>query len=394
MLNTAFNQIISFFIKNFFISDIKNGENIVFNKPVILVANHSSYLDHFFLLYLFKRYNKTYDLYFLTKEEAFEKFLSRKWHEIMKSVSVSRETEGFRGLNSLKKIIIENNKSVVIYPEGTRSNTGKMSEGKMGAVLLSLKTGAPIIPIGLEGTFDVLPKTKRLPYRNKIQIRIGKPIYVKSKNKSDLLNQHHKIMRQLDDLSNAGFERDSQSLIEVAREYNELGISNYPNKSISPENYHRRAIHISKSLIKKNESLAESYYELARAQGRLGIQSKIIIYRHIMLYKAKKNSLKALEIKPRYSDAYYVLGTYFLWTSSLMKWKKKLTESYYRKAQEIQPGSIYINVALGKLFISEKNFEEARIFFIKAIASKAVDRKDIRRQLEARSILMRIDENY
>ena len=63
-----------------------------------------------------------------------------------------------------------------IYPEGTRSPDGRLYRGKTGPVRLALRTGAPIIPIGLIGTDAVLPVGAKVPRLAKVGIRIGRPM--------------------------------------------------------------------------------------------------------------------------------------------------------------------------------------------------------------------------
>lgn len=66
-----------------------------------------------------------------------------------------------------------------IYPEGTRSRSGKLHKGHTGAARLAIETGAPIIPVGLIGTAEVQPPDATLPkFFRKVSIRFGTPIRV------------------------------------------------------------------------------------------------------------------------------------------------------------------------------------------------------------------------
>jgi 1-acyl-sn-glycerol-3-phosphate acyltransferase len=64
-----------------------------------------------------------------------------------------------------------------IYPEGTRTRDGKLHRGHTGVARLALRTGAPIVPIGLIGTDEVQPVDSKLPrlFRT-VRIRFGEPI--------------------------------------------------------------------------------------------------------------------------------------------------------------------------------------------------------------------------
>ncbi len=66
-----------------------------------------------------------------------------------------------------------------IYPEGTRARNGKLHKGHTGLARLSLRTGAPIVPVGIIGTDQVQPPDARFPAPfRRVHIRFGRPISV------------------------------------------------------------------------------------------------------------------------------------------------------------------------------------------------------------------------
>ncbi|MEO5885311.1 MAG: lysophospholipid acyltransferase family protein, partial [Candidatus Limnocylindrales bacterium] len=61
-------------------------------------------------------------------------------------------------------------------PEGTRSHDGALQEARDGAAVLALRTGAPIVPVGIAGSFNVWPRGQRLPHPGgKVVARVGTP---------------------------------------------------------------------------------------------------------------------------------------------------------------------------------------------------------------------------
>lgn len=153
----------------------KGIENIP-NSGVILAANHASYLDHFIIgCNVVSHFNKY--LYFLAKKEHFESFIQRTWHNYLRAIPLDRKAGGRK---ALKHAIDHLNKGdiIMIYPEGTRTLSGKMNKGKTGAVRLALAAKSPIVPMGVTNTFKILPKGKRIPKRGlKSDLNIGKPLY-------------------------------------------------------------------------------------------------------------------------------------------------------------------------------------------------------------------------
>ena len=103
---------------------------------------------------------------------------------------------------------LQNKEPICIYPEGHRSPDGKLQEAKVGAAHLALAAKVPILPIGIMGSKEVLPKGKKFPRIKKIiQLNIGKPIYLdkyygKENNKKVLKEVTTLIMKEIGKLTN------------------------------------------------------------------------------------------------------------------------------------------------------------------------------------------------
>ena len=67
----------------------------------------------------------------------------------------------------------------MIFPEGTRSETGDVGEFKRGAFLLAKESGKKIVPVGIRGTSEILPKGRLQFNKGEVFVRIGKPIEYK-----------------------------------------------------------------------------------------------------------------------------------------------------------------------------------------------------------------------
>ena len=72
--------------------------------------------------------------------------------------------------------ILADGGALFVFPEGTRSPTGALQEARDGVALLALRSGAPIVPIGIAGSHDVWPKGQRFPHPGgRVTARIGEP---------------------------------------------------------------------------------------------------------------------------------------------------------------------------------------------------------------------------
>jgi len=181
------NRAVSWFSKIFlkpvvdrlFIEEVKGINNIPKKSNFILAANHQSHLDQLATGYIcvprrFHMIGQTDSYSGLTKLFLYIVYflagvipLNRRSEE-----SKKRVIEG--AINSLKKGDI-----LIIYPEGTRSRTGEIQKGKMGIAKIFLKTGVPILPVGIKGTFELLPPAGKLKIKRIVKINIGKPLFFK-----------------------------------------------------------------------------------------------------------------------------------------------------------------------------------------------------------------------
>jgi 1-acyl-sn-glycerol-3-phosphate acyltransferase len=81
-----------------------------------------------------------------------------------------------RALNAAARVL-EAGKFFAIYPEGTRARDGRLHRGHTGPARLALRTGVPIVPVGLTGTREVQPPDAKMPKPFKrVQVRFGRPV--------------------------------------------------------------------------------------------------------------------------------------------------------------------------------------------------------------------------
>ncbi len=146
-------------------------ENIPSSGPAILASNHLSFLDSIFFPAVCDR-----PIYFLGKSDYFEGW-RRHFFEGVGVMPVQRQG-GDAGEASLRKgqEILDKGHLLGIYPEGTRSPDGRLYRGKTGPVRLALRTGAPIIPVAMMGTFEILPPHSNIPKISRVGVRVGRSL--------------------------------------------------------------------------------------------------------------------------------------------------------------------------------------------------------------------------
>jgi 1-acyl-sn-glycerol-3-phosphate acyltransferase len=127
--------------------------NIPWRGPAVLVANHVSLLDILVLYGLFRPFK------WVAKAELFKvPFVG--WNmKLNDYVAVRRgHRDSVRQMMERCREHLERGSPVLLFPEGTRSESGVLQPFKDGAFRLAMATGAPVIPIAVTGTGDALPK--------------------------------------------------------------------------------------------------------------------------------------------------------------------------------------------------------------------------------------------
>jgi 1-acyl-sn-glycerol-3-phosphate acyltransferase len=170
-------------------ADIKlhNEDELINTKgPVLIVANHLSNSDGLIL----NKVLKGIDPFFVAGTKLNKKnSISRIGWEALKTVPIKPNTADIDAMRKCIEIL-KSGKSVFIFPEGTRSRTGGLLEGKKGVILMAKKAGVPILPIGLTGTGKLMPINdkdmgKEVFARSEINVNIGKKFFLPERDENE-----------------------------------------------------------------------------------------------------------------------------------------------------------------------------------------------------------------
>jgi len=157
-----------------FIREQEGLQYIPRSGGVIIIANHSSYLDHYLIgLTVMCLYNRR--VRFLAKKEHFEKTFERWIHEWLGAFPIDRNRPSKESLLNVVKLL-NNNEIVLIYPEGTRSEDGQLQPFKPGVLFTHYQSSAPIVPAGINGAYRVLPRGAYIPRPARMGLRFGPPV--------------------------------------------------------------------------------------------------------------------------------------------------------------------------------------------------------------------------
>lgn len=164
-------------------------ENLPKNGPVVYMSNHQSFADIVALCAVLD----TIQFGFIAKDKLDRVPLYGSWINRIRSVMINRDNAR-EGLKAISKGIsfINDGFSLLIFPEGKRSQCPDMGEFKAGAMKIATKPGVPIIPISLDGTWRIFEEKGRLQ-KGLVKIKIHPPIETENLSREEEKHLSKKI---------------------------------------------------------------------------------------------------------------------------------------------------------------------------------------------------------
>jgi 1-acyl-sn-glycerol-3-phosphate acyltransferase len=167
------------------------AEQVPAEGPVLLVANHSSVLDPPLVGGTCPR-----QLTFLAKAELFRIpgfgwLISR-----LGARPLRREGADPSALRTAQRVLAEG-KALLVFPEGTRGEEGRLREAKPGAALLAVQSGATVVPVYISGSGRAWPRGRRLPRPVKVVVTFGAPLRFPRATGPDRKAQYEAASRQM-----------------------------------------------------------------------------------------------------------------------------------------------------------------------------------------------------
>jgi len=154
-------------------------KNIPKSSSFIFCSNHNSHMDSGILMVASGLSFKNFAM--MAAKDYFFDNDKRKYYLnlLMNLIPIDRDADRKSMINYLaacKEFTRAGNRNLIIYPEGTRSLTGKIQPFKKGPAMISAEIGLPIVPAFIKGSYNAWPKGKIFMKPSRITIRIGKPI--------------------------------------------------------------------------------------------------------------------------------------------------------------------------------------------------------------------------
>jgi 1-acyl-sn-glycerol-3-phosphate acyltransferase len=174
------------YLKCFHRFEVKGTENVPEKDGFILACNHLSYIDPPAVGCRIRR-----NLHYFARDSLFFWPLGLLITKL-NSIPVNRDQ---LDLGTLRKVlrVLKGGEPVLVFPEGTRSPDGTLQKSQKGLGLLVHKSGVPVLPARLDGSFEILGKGKLFPrIGKKLYLNIGSPI-LSEKLSFDSSDRYQKI---------------------------------------------------------------------------------------------------------------------------------------------------------------------------------------------------------
>jgi len=147
-----------------------NPERVPRTGPVILAANHASFIDPPLV-----GSGLTRDINYLARESLFRfpvvGAILRSWN----AVPVDRDGGGAKGLKIILGRLLAGG-GIILFPEGTRTQDGNLQPARSGIGLTVIKSAAPVVPVRVFGTFAAYGRNHKFPRPKKIVVKYGVPM--------------------------------------------------------------------------------------------------------------------------------------------------------------------------------------------------------------------------
>ena len=155
--------------------DVVGLGHVPTDRQVLVVSNHTSHVDSGILRHALGALGE--DLPLMAAQDYFfgSPLRDLLFGDLLDLIPTDREGTGLTGVRTALRVL-DSGRSLVVFPEGTRSEDGSIASFRAGALLIALKGGVDILPVHIGGTFEVLPKGSFLPQSRNARVRIGECI--------------------------------------------------------------------------------------------------------------------------------------------------------------------------------------------------------------------------
>jgi len=171
---------------------VKGEEYLWKSRPAVFIFNHQSVLDAMVCIKLLRK-----DITAVAKKELQQNPIFGPIFTIGGVAFIDR-SDTKKAIESMKPAVeaLRHGVSLVVFPEGTRSETGRLQPFKKGAFHIAMQAGVPIVPVVLKNTVDAMPKSAMVLRPATVEVEVLPPVDTSGWTKEGLEDEIHAIRKE------------------------------------------------------------------------------------------------------------------------------------------------------------------------------------------------------
>lgn len=184
-----------FLVPPFWRQRVVGRENVDKSKKYVIVVNHNTVIDIPALYYIPLNFR------WVSKREVYKVPFFGQYLYLHGDICINRgrASEAMEQLLRDGKMWIARGASVAVFPEGTRSKDGEIHRFRPGAFTLAKEAGVEILPVVLDGTATLIRKNAMFDWRNRIVIRVLRPVSVEEVRNTEVHDLMNRVRERMVD---------------------------------------------------------------------------------------------------------------------------------------------------------------------------------------------------
>ena len=191
MLYTILKPIVALLARLYFRLEGRGQRHVPPEGALLLVANHSSVLYPPLVGAVAPR-----QLCFLAKEELFRIPLFGRLITSLNARPLRREGADAKALRTALRLL-NDGEALLVFPEGTRGEEGAFRTPKAGVGMLAVLSGAPVVPVYIEGSGQAWPRGRSVPHPGKVKVTFGAPLRFERTAGADRKERYEAVSRDM-----------------------------------------------------------------------------------------------------------------------------------------------------------------------------------------------------
>jgi long-chain acyl-CoA synthetase len=179
---------------------VRGLDKLPTDTPYLVAANHCSHFDTASMLTALR--GSTHRVHVLGARDYFFRSPASAWffRNMLNVIPFDRDRNFVEGFRACRQVI-RPDEPILIFPEGTRSISGRLQPFKVGLGILALELGTPVVPARIRGSYEALPKGRSWPRLSRIEVAFGEPVpmtpYLERRDRTNTYEIYREVVNEV-----------------------------------------------------------------------------------------------------------------------------------------------------------------------------------------------------